>query len=126
MKYRIVFTIILAFILPLGWATRRFDNFFPDFIAIYGGDTLWATVVYLLFRIIFIQESSFRIFYYALTFAFLIEISQFYHASWIDTIRHTTFGALVLGNTFLWSDLVCYVAGITIGFLLDKIYLKPV
>ena len=34
-----------------------------------------------------------------------VEESQLYHASWIDSIRGTTLGALVLGHGFLWSDL---------------------
>jgi hypothetical protein len=33
----------------------------------------------------------------SLAFAFLVEISQFYHAPWIDSIRQTTLGGLVLG-----------------------------
>jgi hypothetical protein len=48
----------------------------------------------------------------SLAFAFLVEISQFYHAPWIDSIRQTTLGGLVLGFGFLWTDLVCYTVGI--------------
>jgi hypothetical protein len=36
----------------------------------------------------------------SLAFAFLVEISQFYHAPWIDSIRQTTLGGLVLVSDF--------------------------
>ena len=40
-----------------------------------------------------------------------VELSQLYHAPWIDSIRQTTLGGLILGFGFLWSDLACYAVG---------------
>jgi hypothetical protein len=51
--------------------------------------------------------------------AFLVEISQLYHAPWIDAIRQTTLGGLVLGFGFLRTDLVCYSVGVMIGVIAD-------
>ena len=56
----------------------------------------------------------------ALTFAWGIEFSQIYHAPWIDDIRATTLGALLLGAGFLWSDLVCYAVGVAIGVVGER------
>jgi len=47
----------------------------------------------------------------SLALAFAVEVSQLYHAPWIDSIRSTTLGGLVLGFGFLWTDLVCYLVG---------------
>lgn len=55
----------------------------------------------------------------SLALAFLVEISHLYHAPWIDLIRQTTLGGLVLGFGFLWSDLVCYSVGIATGSLTE-------
>lgn len=55
----------------------------------------------------------------SLAVAFLVEISQLYHAPWIDSIRQTTLGGLVLGFGFLWTDLVCYSVGIATGSLTE-------
>ena len=49
-------------------------------------------------------------------------MSQLYHAEWIDNIRATTLGGLVLGYGFLWSDLVAYTIGVGVGFLLSLFY----
>jgi hypothetical protein len=47
----------------------------------------------------------------------VVELSQLYHASWIDTIRSTTLGHLVLGSGFDAIDLLWYIAGVGIGVL---------
>lgn len=53
-------------------------------------------------------------------FSFGIEISQLYHAPWIDGLRATRLGGLVLGFSFVWSDLLCYTVGILVGVVMDK------
>ena len=55
----------------------------------------------------------------ALVFSYLIEISQLYHAPWIDAIRATALGGLVLGFGFLWSDILCYTVGVLLGIIVD-------
>lgn len=52
-------------------------------------------------------------------FSFAIEFSQLYQAPWINEVRHTLFGRLVLGEGFLWSDLLCYLVGIGMGLIID-------
>ncbi|WP_228107363.1 DUF2809 domain-containing protein [Terrisporobacter petrolearius] len=39
---------------------------------------------------------------------------------WINAIRKTTIGALVLGHGFLWMDLISYFIGITIAVIIDR------
>ena len=55
----------------------------------------------------------------ALTFSWSVEFSQLYHAPWIDAIRATIPGKLVLGNTFNWLDLPAYAVGIALGALVE-------
>lgn len=55
----------------------------------------------------------------ALLFSFSIEVSQLYQADWINAIRHTRLGGLVLGFGFQWTDLVAYSVGIAFGATLD-------
>ena len=102
-----------------GLASRKFSDWLPNFLSLYLGDTLWALLVFLLLGFIWAQKSSFRIGVAALLFAYAIEFSQCYHAPWIDQIRDTTFGGLILGYGFLWSDLICYTVGIFLGVILE-------
>jgi len=70
--------------------------------------------------------SSFRVALTALAISVAVEISQLFHAPWIDNLRRTTIGGLVLGYGFLWSDLLCYAAGVFLGLLLDKLLTRTV
>ena len=67
------------------------------------------------------KKSTIFILVISIIFSYGIEISQLYHAPWIDSIRATTLGGLILGFGFLWSDLICYTVGIVIGAIIDKI-----
>ena len=55
---------------------------------------------------------------------YLIEILQLYKADWIQAIRHTRLGGLILGFDFVWSDIVCYTVGVLIGAFLEKLMLR--
>lgn len=72
----------------------------------------------------FIRWSTNRVALTALLFSYAIEISQIYHAPWIDAVRHTRPGGLVLGYVFLWSDIACYTVGVSLGWLVEKLLLR--
>ncbi len=103
----------------IGLASRRYGVFLPDLLAQYAGDTLWALVVFLGISVLLVDSSLARRFWLSLLIAFAVEFSQLYHAPWLDSVRRTTFGALVLGWGFLWTDLACYTVGILFGAAVD-------
>ena len=75
---------------------------------------------YFIFRFLFIHKTFFINALISTTGCFVIEFSQLYQADWINAVRATTIGALVLGSGFLWTDLVCYTIGVGLGFAIDK------
>lgn len=101
--------------IALGLASRRHGSALPEFIAAYAGDTLWALLVYLLATVLAPSAPIAHRAIAAIAFAFAIETSQLYRAPWIDGLRATRLGALVLGSGFLWSDFACYATGIAFG-----------
>ncbi|MGB0580198.1 MAG: DUF2809 domain-containing protein [Limisphaerales bacterium] len=102
-------------VIPLGLASRKFGDHLPTFIATYAGDTLWALMVFLGISSLKPDAPLKHRAVAALAFAFTIEFFQLCQAPWIETIRDTIFGKLVLGSGFLWSDLLCYSIGIAAG-----------
>ena len=58
---------------------------------------------------------------YALATSYVDEFSQLYHAPWIDSIRSTFLGHIILGEGFIWVDLVAYAIGIWIGMLAESV-----
>lgn len=111
-RSRIVYSIALVAIVAAGLASRRFGHLLPSFVATYAGDTLWASMVFVGLALLFPRAGTRTLALAALAIAVADEISQLYHAPWIDAIRATRLGALVLGYGFLWSDLTCYTLGV--------------
>jgi len=111
-RNRFIYAGIIVVLIVVGLATRTHPTYFPNFIAEYGGDTLWAMTAYVGFAFLWQKSSILRVILFSLGFAYFIEISQLYQADWINDIRNTTIGALVLGHGFLWSDMMCYSVGI--------------
>ena len=92
-------------------------------IGTYGGDAAWTMAACGGFRAILPGRSSVVISAAGLAASFLVEASQTVSVEWLDDFRETRIGALLLGRSFLWSDLVAYSVGATISWVLDRIAL---
>ncbi|MGL4343662.1 MAG: DUF2809 domain-containing protein [Cellulosilyticaceae bacterium] len=123
MRKRSVYLLLTVVVMLLGLLSRRVEGL-PLWIETYSGDTLWALMVFLGLAFLLAKQPTWVIGVCALIFAYGIEISQLYHAPWIDAIRSTTLGGLVLGYGFLWQDLICYGVGIAVGIVLDYLFKK--
>lgn len=123
-SFRLRYFLIFVATIILGLCSRRYGAYLSSFIADYAGDTLWAMMVYFGFRILFPYTQIFRIIIIALVFSYAIEISQLYQAEWINTVRNTLLGALILGHGFLWSDIVCYTVGVLLALGLDYLLFR--
>ena len=122
-RNKLLYLLLTIIVMLLGLLSRKIEGL-PEIISLYSGDILWALMVFLLFAFLFNKKSTIFIISLAIIFSYSIEISQLYHAPWIDSIRNTTLGGLILGFGFLWSDLVCYTIGIIIGIIIDIIINK--
>jgi hypothetical protein len=123
-RNRYIYSLLLVIIIATGLASRHFHGILPHWIQLYLGDGLWALMVFLLFGFIFQKKSTLWIAIAALAFSYCIEISQMYHASWMDALRANPLGGLVLGFGFLWSDMVCYTVGVGFGYFMEKVFFK--
>ena len=113
---------LIALVIVLGLGSRRFAASLPGVVAAYAGDTLWATAAFLGIGLLLPRASSWRVALLAMSLSVLVEVGQLYHAPWIDSIRRTTLGGLVLGYDFVWSDLACYAFGVALGVLIEWIW----
>ena len=107
--------------MALGLGSRRHAASLPGVVAAYAGDILWATVAFLGLGLLLPRASTWRVALLAMSLSVLVEAGQLYHAPWIDSIRRTIVGGLILGFGFLWSDLACYAAGVALGILIERI-----
>lgn len=123
-RNRISYSLLFLLTIALGLLSRRLDYLLPNCIDLILGDATWAMMIFVCAGVIFNQYSTIRVAIISIVFCFAIELSQLYHAPWIDAIRNTTLGALVLGFGFLWSDVLAYSIGIIFVASLEFLFKK--
>jgi len=116
-----LYALFTIFVIILGLSSRKLAFALPHLLNEYLGDALWVLMIFTGFGFLFPKIETKKLAFISLLFCYGIEVSQLYHAEWIDSIRATTLGGLVLGYGFLWSDLVAYTIGVGVGFLFEFI-----
>ena len=84
------------------------------------GDALWAMMVFCFWRIILVKSKLRTVAIVSLTHSFIVEFSQLLRWPWLVSFRDTFVGHMMLGQGFLWTDLVAYVIGIIIIYWVFK------
>ncbi|PFD84969.1 hypothetical protein CN275_25680 [Bacillus anthracis] len=118
-RNRLLYAMFTILVIILGLSSRKFAFALPALLNDYLGDALWALMIFIGFGFLFPKIETKKLAFISLMFCYGIEVSQLYHAEWIDSIRATTLGGLVLGYRFLWSDLVAYTIGVGIGMFCE-------
>ncbi len=122
-RNRIVYLLCVVTVMVLGLSSRKYAGYLPEYINAYLGDALWAVMTYLFTAVLLHDRKPLQIALVSLLFCYLIEISQLYHAPWIDAIRNTRLGGLVLGFGFLWTDIIAYTMGIGVMLAIESVYI---
>lgn len=96
----------------------------PHFFHKYGGDTLWALLIFWCCGLLFPKLALWKTILFSLLITYATETSQLYHAPWIDRLRENKIGLFLLGSVFHWPDFIAYTAGMGIGWALEWGLLK--
>ncbi|MFD1256837.1 DUF2809 domain-containing protein [Mucilaginibacter terrae] len=118
LKARLKYCILIIIVIIVGLLSRKVLCM-PQWV----GDLLWAFMVYLMVRVLLIKASTRRVAIISIAFCFIIELSQLYQAYWLNQLRQTLPGQLILGKGFLWSDLVAYIGGVVIGLVIERYFI---
>jgi predicted neutral ceramidase superfamily lipid hydrolase len=118
-KLKIKYLISVISFITLGILSRKITG-----IPLFIGDMLYAVLIYFGFRFLIIKSKKSTSLLLSLLFCFGIEILQLVQIDWLIAIRKTTLGHYILGQGFLWSDLICYVIGTLLAFLIDWKFIK--
>ncbi len=116
---------ILLVVIAVGLFSRSDSaSALPDVFGIYAGDTLWTLAIYLALAILAHRAHPALLGLTSLLISYTVEFSQLIDTPWLNALRDTLFGALVLGAGFLGSDFVCYTVGGLMGVCLDVLIWK--
>ncbi len=106
----------------MGLASRKFPDIFPDAFVAHAGDALWTIAAYLTLALFFPTWPPLRLGFAALTTSFAVEFSQLLDLGFLNGIRSTTPGKLVLGEGFVQADLARYLVGAAIVTAIDLLW----
>lgn len=125
-RNRVFLGFFMLVVIVVGLASRKYPFLFPHFLGKYPGDVLWSMLIYLGIAFLKPMELSYRIASYAFFISGLDELSQLIQLPWLNAIRQTTIGHLILGTVFSWNDIFAYAVGIIIAFILDIILFSEI
>jgi len=91
------------------------DNFIRPFV----GDIIVVWFVYYFIRA-FVNCKPIYIALFTLGFSFVVEIGQYFKLVTVLGLEDNKLARIVIGTSFSWWDLLCYVIGFGFLFLLDK------
>lgn len=120
-RNRFLYVVLAFLVIGLGLFWRSKILPLPPVVAKFGGDLLWALMLFLGVGFIWPRLKTWSLAFIALAVSFLVECTQLYHAPWIDDLRAYPLGSLILGTTFNWPDFGAYTAGVLLGVLLDRL-----
>ena len=112
LKTRLIYIGAIAVLIVIGLLSRKV-SFVPQCF----GDALWAVVMYCCWRIVLVKRPPYVAAAFALVTSFAVEFSQLIKWRWLVELRSTKIGHLLLGQGFLWSDLIAYTVGIAAALL---------
>ncbi|MGO4529978.1 DUF2809 domain-containing protein [Paenibacillus sp. 2TAF8] len=122
-KSRALYLIAVIITMAAGLASRTYGEHLPQWMHEHLGDALWAGMIYLGIRMLCIHWSRARAVWISATFSCMIEFSQLIQVPWLNELRSTLLGALILGHGFLVIDLIRYLIGILCVYLIDRFIL---
>jgi hypothetical protein len=118
-RNRLLWLGLIIVVIVFGLASRAPALSLSRFLTSYVGDAAWALALFLGIGLLLPDLQTRNVGMMALAISLAVELSQLYHAPWIDAIRSATLGHLVLGSGFDPIDLLWYIAGVGIGTLCE-------
>jgi hypothetical protein len=116
LKYRIVVLLSILIIVPLGYAIR-FHGSAPEWVNDSFGSIAYEIFWILLVAFLFPQASPLWTAVGVCFATCVLEFLQLWHPPFLEAMRSTLPGRLVLGNSFTWSDFLSYFIGSLLGWV---------
>lgn len=118
-RTRVRIAATLFFTIWLGLASRRWP--LPGVFAEYTGDALYAVAAYWAIALLCPAWPAAGLALAAFGASAAVEASQLVHLGWLDSLRETRLGGLLLGHGFQTADLVAYAVGTLVALTADRL-----
>jgi len=118
---RLLYLIATVLLIGAGLLARSPDLGLPPIVAKYAGSVIWGGMVYFAWAAVRPEQGWHKRALVAAVIAVTVEFSQLLHTEWLDTVRRTTIGVLLIGRFFSWWDIAAYLIGIAVAMVVDRI-----
>lgn len=121
-KYRNLILICLLIIVILGLATKFYQGVFAEWL-----NNSFSSIFYeafWIFLVIFIQPrlTPGWVAFWVFIITSFLEFMQLWKPPFLQAIRATLIGRLLLGNTFVWWDFLYYILGCTLTWIILRYF----
>jgi hypothetical protein len=106
-----------AVTIVLGLVVHWWGTWLPDRVRDFTGDALWAAMMLFAVGALLPRRPARTRALVALSICYVVEWSQRLHAPWLDMLRATRGGHLILGSGFDARDLVAYAVGAAVALV---------
>ena len=117
-SYRRHLALLLLAVVPFGFASKLYAGPFSMWVRASLGGVLYEVFWCLLLALLWPRLEPLRIAVLVFAATALLEVLQLWHAPFLEAIRGTFIGHIVLGSTFDWRDFAYYVVGCFLGYLM--------
>jgi len=123
-RNRVLAALIIALVIPVGLLARshRADANWATlsgFLATYLGDTLWPVMFYFMGRLLLPKASTRTLIAVTLGITLTLEFGQLWKPPTLQWMRQQPLIGFILGNQFIWTDVLCCTAGTAFAFFVD-------
>lgn len=116
---RTMYVCMAVVLIPFGLGTKSYHGPLQSWIHSYAGDVLVAIFLYLLLRGVLPRLSPAICGLTILCVSIVVECSQLFTSPFLEQLRQTFPGRVILGASFDWIDLLCYALGVGLAVSLD-------
>ena len=106
---------LILFLVEVAIALFVHDAFIRPFV----GDVIVVWFIYFFLRS-FLRIKPIYLALFTLIFSFLVEIGQYFNLVALLGLQHNRLARIVIGTSFSWGDMLCYLVGFLLLFLFDK------
>ena len=117
-RNRMWVAVALVLTIALGLLSRRFP--LPGILAEYTGDALYTCAGFAGLAFLFAAARTRSLAIAAFSLSAAVECSQLLSWPWLDDLRSTLFGRLLLGSGFKWADWIAYMCGAIAAAAVDS------
>jgi glycopeptide antibiotics resistance protein len=114
--YRLALLVGMVLIIPFGYSMRFAPGLNPVLQDVVGSLAYQVLIMFLV-AFLYPRLSLVTVAIGVFVFSAAIEFLQLYQPSWLQAIRATWAGRVILGNTFLWADFPPYALGCLLGWV---------